>query len=57
MPRKRKPQTPLNPKQKVIKIEDYRREIERMKNEEGEFFRPKTKRKIIQIEKKIKQIA
>jgi len=57
MPRKRKLNQPLNPKQKVIQIENYRTEIERMKNEDGKHYSPKTIRKIIQIEKLIKKIA
>jgi hypothetical protein len=58
MPRKRKSERPLNPREKVVRIENYRLEIERMKNDEqGENFKPKTIRKIIQIEKKIQKIA
>ena len=58
MPSKRKSTQPLNPKQKVIQIDNYRTKIERMKNEEeAGHYSPKTIRKIIQIEKLIKKIA
>ena len=47
----------LSEKAKVICIEGYRREIEHLRKKDGDSLRPKTSRKITQINKKIKSIA
>lgn len=50
-------QNKLSKKAKVICIDSYKREIEQLRKQDGDCLKPKTSRKITQINKRIRSIA